>query len=925
MKPQRDPNTEGNRNIPAANTANVSSTLIEAIGCSAGKYICGSTLALLCANSSFYKSIGYTKEEFHSAFSTLSQYFENHMQEFYKLEEAASAAIESAQASFTVDYRMPSKDGSFLWIRTTGTFTGEVIKNEPVFLAIHSDISDLVSEKDRQHQYFEWVLEEYEGNAYVSDTATYELLYLNQVALTTLQTSKEEVIGKKCYEVIQGRTSPCPFCTNSKLQFNEVYKWEFFNPVLDRTFMIKNQLILWNGHKARIELSHDMYSTEFKLAKKDRERDALLKAIPGGSARLDARDYSTVLWYGADFLNIIGYTKEQFETELQCQCTYIHPDDLERLIPIMKNMESSGKSIITEARIITRSGDTKILTLTLSYAGAEDSWDGIPSFYSLGIDVTAERLEQERQRKALEDAYLAAKVASLAKTNFLSSMSHDIRTPMNAIMGMTAIAQMNVSSPDKVQDCLNKINVSSRHLLGLINEVLDMSKIEGGKIDLIPEEIHLPELVQNVSDMCKPLVAEKQLEFQINITDVQHETIIADGDRLQQILMNLLSNSIKYTPEGGTIIMGIKEGSSPVDHKGQFEFSFMDNGIGMPEEFMPHLFEPFSRADDSRISKIQGTGLGMSITENIVRMMNGSIDVKSALNKGSQFTVTLPFELVDEELSCDDELIGLPVLVVDDDEVTCVNAAALLDELGMRGYWVLSGMEAINHVCDAHEHGDDFSAVILDWKMPDMDGMATLKTIRERLGEDVPVIIISAYDYSNIEEEFLQAGADAFITKPLFKSKVLHVLHTLLSSGRVDTTNVRVEKTHSELLGKRVLLVEDNDLNREIALELLQMQGIIVECAENGKLALDLFEASSPGYYDMILMDIQMPVMDGYEATERIRGLNRKDAKAIPILALTANAFTADIGRAYNVGMNEHIPKPIHVDFLIEILQKYIG
>ncbi len=925
MKHQKNLNMEENWNIPAACTTELSNSLIETIGCSAGKYICESTLSLLWANSHFYKSIGFAKEEFHSLFRTLTQYFTNHLQELDKLKDAARTAMELAQTSFTVDYRMPSKNGSFIWVRTRGTFTGEMIEGHPVFLAVHSDITDLVLEKDRQRQYFEWILEEYEGNAYVSDIDTYELLYVNQTSLDTLKAREEDVIGRKCYEVIQGRTSPCPFCTNSKLNPNEVYKWEFFNPVLDRTFMIKNKLIIWDGHTARIELSHDMYSTEFKLAKKDRERDALLKSIPGGSARLDARDYSTILWYGAEFLNLIGYTKEQFETELHSQCTYVHPDDLERLIPIMENMQSSGKSMITEVRIITRSGETRILTLTLSYAAAEDSWDGIPSFYSLGIDVTAERLEQERQRKALEDAYQAARIASSAKTNFLSSMSHDIRTPMNAIMGMTAIAQMNLTSPDKVHDCLSKINVSSRHLLGLINEVLDMSKIESGKIDLAPEEIHLPELIQNISDICRPLISKKQLELNISVCDVQHETIIADGDRLQQVLMNLLSNSIKYTPEGGTVSMRIKEGSSPIESKGQFEFSFTDNGIGMPEEFIPHLFEPFSRAADSRISKIQGTGLGMAITENIVCMMNGSIDVKSELNKGSQFTVTLPFELIDEEFSCDSELMGLPILVVDDDKATCVNVAALLNELGMRGYWVLSGEEAIIRVCEAHECSDDFSAVILDWKMPEMDGMTTLKTIRQKLGKDVPVIIISAYDYSNIEEEFLQAGADAFITKPLFKSKVLHVLHMLLSSGRVDTSNMRMEETPSGLFGKRALLVEDNDLNREIALELLQMQGMIVEYAENGKRALDMFEESSSKYYDVILMDIQMPVMDGYEATEKIRSLKRKDAKSIPILALTANAFTADIGKAYNVGINEHIPKPIDVNFLIEILQKYIG
>ena len=314
----------------------------------------------------------------------------------------------------------------------------------------------------------------------------------------------------------------------------------------------------------------------------------------------------------------------------------------------------------------------------------------------------------------------------------------------------------------------------------------------------------------------------------------------------------------------------------------------------------------------------------MAITENIVRMMNGSIEVTSQMEKGSTFTVTLQFELVDEDIPCDGELKGLPVLVVDDDEIVCESATALLDELGMRGYWVLSGSEAVRRTADAHNTGDDFFAVILDWKMPEMDGLETLKAIRQNLGKDVPVIIISAYDYSDIEAEFLNAGADAFITKPLFKSKMLHVLQTFLSSTRLDTVTSQAEETHPGLIGKRVLLVEDNTLNREIATELLLMQQIKVETAENGQCALDMFEASEPGYYSAILMDIQMPVMNGYDSTKAIRRLTRKDACSVPILALTANAFTSDIGKAYNAGMNDHIAKPIDIALLIETLKRYL-
>lgn len=898
--------------------------LMNAVGSAAVRCLWDQDLTLLYANDLFYEAIGYIKGEYSTHFSTLRLYFQNHPEEFQKLQEALTSALGTGKPHVRVDCRMPVKKGGFIWMRFGITVTDEVIDGHPILLAVGTDISDVVHSRDQKKDYFEWMMDEYVGNIYISDIDTYELLYLNKVACETLQMNKSQLLGQKCYEVIQGRTSPCPFCTNDKLCEESFYEWEFFNPVLDRTFMIKNRLINWNGCKARIELSHDMYSTEYKLAKKDREREALLRTIPGGFARLDARDLTTVLWYGADFLNVIGYTKEQFEKELHSQFAYIHPDDIDRVRSVLLEVQDTGQSEVLEIRVISHSKETRILTTTLCYVSGENSWDGIPSFYTVGIDVTKERMEQARQRRALEEAYQAASVANSAKTNFLSTMSHDIRTPMNAIMGMSAIAQANLNSPDKVHDCLTKINVSSRHLLSLINEVLDMSKIESGKIDLSPEEINLAELIQNVSDMCRPLLTEKQLDLRINIGQVRHENIIADGDRLQQVFMNLLSNSIKYTPDGGNICLMISEQDSLSEKKAQYEFVFTDNGIGMSEDYIPHIFEPFSRAEDSRISKIQGTGLGMAITENIIRMMNGSIDVKSQPGVGSQFTVSVQFELVGEEEDCEKELEGLPVLVVDDDQIVCENATALLNELGMRGYWVLSGAEAVARAAEAHDNADDFFAVILDWKMPDMDGLETLKALRQRLGEDVPIIIISAYDYSNIEEEFLKAGADAFITKPLFKSKILHVLHLFCISRTGTSAPPPVERI-PELKGKRILLVEDNELNREIALELLQMQGIAVECAENGQCAVDMFQASAPGYYNAVLMDIQMPVMNGYEATEAIRRLNRSDALSIPILALTANAFTADVSTAHSVGMNDHIAKPIDVDRLKEALLKWIG
>ena len=889
-------------------------------------------LTFLWGNSSFFRLTGYTMEEFLSLFPSLQEYYIQLPDDFTAIRREAEQAVKAGRSDIDMTIRLPRQTDGYSWVRLLGSVIADPAAEGPVLQMELADISALAAEKEEQARLceqkqhcFRSVLDTYEGNAYVSDIDTYELLYLNQTSCEVLGMPASKVLGQKCYEIIQGRTSPCPFCTNDKLCREEFYQWEFYNPTLGRTFMIRNLEINWEGRRARLELSHDTFSAEYKLAKKDQERDALINSVHGGFARVDARDRRTILWYGGGFLDLIGYTKTEFEQELHSQCTYVHPEDIEQISDIMEQSRFTGRPTAAEGRIVTFHGVLKILALSFSFVSAKDSWDGIPSYYSVGLDVTRERMEQARQRQVLEDACKTAQIANEAKTNFLSSMSHDIRTPMNAIIGMSVIAQANLDSPEKTQDCLTKINTASRHLLNLINEVLDMSKIESGKIDLSSEEVSLPKLIEDVMDVFRPLVGEKHQTLQVNANRVRHEKVVTDGGRLQQGLVNLLSNAIKYTPEGGTIGLRIQETPSFAKGKGQYSFVVTDSGIGMHEDFIPHLFEPFTRADDASIHNIQGTGLGMAITQNIVRMMNGTIEVKSTPGKGSQFIVAVTFDLCGEPETDDAELAGLPVLVVDDDQILCESVSEILNDLGMQCSWVLSGREAVDRVAAAHEAAADFFAVILDWIMPDIDGLETLKRIRKKVGIDMPIIIVSAYDFSEIEDKFRLAGADAFITKPLFKSKMVHTFHKFCRIDRSDARSALRERSDAALDGKKLLLAEDNELNREIAVELLETHGLLIDTAENGSIAVNKFEASAPGEYAGILMDIQMPVMDGYKATKMIRSLEREDARTIPILALTANAFASDIGKAHSAGMNDHIAKPIDIEILMEILRRWIG
>ena len=529
----------------------------------------------------------------------------------------------------------------------------------------------------------------------------------------------------------------------------------------------------------------------------------------------------------------------------------------------------------------------------------------------------------KRQMIALAEARAAAEHANRAKSEFLSNMSHDIRTPMNGIVGMTAIASSNINNPEQVRDCLKKITLSSKHLLGLINDVLDMSKIESGKLTLNLDQISLRETMDSIVSIIQPQLRAKQQSFDVFIQDIQSELVCCDGVRLNQILLNLLSNALKFTPSGGRITVTLMQETSPADpHLVRNHFRVKDTGIGMSPEFQQRIFDSFTREDTTRVQKIEGTGLGMAITKYIVDEMGGTIELQSQVDKGTEFHITLDLEAVSDQ-EADMVLPNWEVLVVDDDAQLCSSAAASLTEIGVHAECALDGPSAISMVERRHQKRRDYHVVLLDWQMPGMDGIETARALRRRVGKDIPILLISAYDWSDIAEEARAAGISGFLSKPLFKSTLFYGLSRFAepASAKADAA----PKLAPDFTGRHLLLAEDSALNWEIARDLLSSYGFALDWAENGRLCVERFQASQADHYDAILMDIRMPVMDGYQAARAIRAMDRPDAREIPIIAMTADAFSEDIRRAMDSGMSAHIAKPIDIRELLRVLQRCLS
>ena len=528
-----------------------------------------------------------------------------------------------------------------------------------------------------------------------------------------------------------------------------------------------------------------------------------------------------------------------------------------------------------------------------------------------------EELREQQDQLAL--ALAAAQQANKAKTMFLNSMSHDIRTPMNAIVGFTALAQTHMDNPELVQDYLSKINTSSTHLLSLINDILDMSRIESGSVKLDEKAVHMPDLLHDLRTMIQGMIHSKQQNLYIDTQDVQHEDVITDKLRLNQILINIVGNAIKFTPVGGDIIIHLVEKPCATSDYAAYEFSIKDTGIGMSPAFLGHVFDTFAREQSATVSGIQGTGLGMAITKNIVEMMGGTITAESEEGKGSKFTVTLTLRLADKPVKHEPiaELQGARALVVDDDIETCRSVCKMLRSIDMQPDWTVTGREAVLRAQDAADLNEEYKVYIVDYLMPDMNGIETIRRIRRVIKEDVPIIVLTAYDWADFEKEAREAGATAFVAKPIFMSELRSVL---TQPVQMDEQTPKSMEAAVDYRGKRVLLVEDNALNREIASAILGETGIQIDCAEDGIEAVNRINEAPEDTYDLVLMDIQMPRMDGYTATREIRTLRNNRKANIPIVAMTANAFEEDRKKAFECGMNGHIVKPIDIKEIASVL-----
>ncbi len=695
-------------------------------------------------------------------------------------------------------------------------------------------------------------------------------------------------------------------------------------------FLVFVALIYQSRKNARILLEKEKEDGKrMRIAYEQIERektamDTIHAAMGSGRWSVDFDKNASVVscsWSDV-FRSMLGYeSEEDFPDKMESWSDLLHKEDEERALGEFWDTVrdyTGQKSYDVEYRLLTRHAGWRWFHAAGRLSRRED---GTPiTFFGLFVDIDDEKKMEEqlvRQKSYLQDALAEAQHANRSKTTFLNNMSHDIRTPMNAIIGFTSLAAAHIDNKEQVQDYLSKITTSSNHLLSLINDVLDMSRIESGKVRIEEKETSLPEVMHDLKTIVQADITSRQLEFFIDTADVVDENVMCDKLRLNQVLLNLLSNAMKFTKPGGIVSVRIQQKGNVPEGYASYEFQVKDTGIGMSSEFVKHVFEPFERERSSTVSGIQGTGLGMAITKNIVDMMGGTISVVSEEGKGSTFTISLHLKTCSGPVRQEEipQLKGLRALVVDDDFNTCSSVTKMLFTIGMRPDWTTSGKEAVLRVQLAQEQNDAFAAYIIDWLMPDMNGIEVVRRIRSIIGEGTPIIILTAYDWSDIEEEAREAGVTAFCSKPIFLSELREILESPYTEEQAKEGDEEVS-----FEGKNILLVEDNELNQEIVIAILEEVGLSVDVAGDGADAVEKIRTAEPGQYDLVLMDIQMPILNGYDATKQIRSLKDCPLADIPIIAMTANAFDEDKQEALECGMDGHVAKPVDVPELMEVL-----
>lgn len=690
--------------------------------------------------------------------------------------------------------------------------------------------------------------------------------------------------------------------TDQVLKSSQIF---IFLVVASMVIFASFMLLIWRSHKDIMEAEQEV-----------RYREQLFGILTNNTNDVYAMitNRYEVEYISPNVERVLGISSEEIKSDFSVLKRESNEPEKEFSREQIVRMEP-GSSIVTEGeRIHKKTGEHLWFAETLYKVIIDDTEKLIVSIFDRTLD--------KKRESALEQALEIAEVANQSKSTFLSNMSHDIRTPMNAVVGLCTLLQRDADDPERVRNYTKKITASSQHLLGLINDVLDMSKIESGKTTLNVSEINLADIVEELGTIIRPQAKARQQTFDISVYDVKAEHLLGDKLRINQILINILSNSVKYTPAGGKVEMIIRQMPQDTKNYANLCFIIRDNGIGMSKEYMDTLFQPFTREINSTTNRIQGTGLGMAITKNLVDLMGGTIKVESQPGQGSCFTVNLELRIQEQEV--DKEFwkkYGVThTLVVDDEEEVCTGVAGTMESAGVTAEYAMSGMDAVRMVEQAHKDGNDFDFVLLDWKMPEMGGIETARHIREIISTDIPIMVLTAYDWSEIEEEAVSAGINGFLPKPFFLSNFRQTVEKLREK-RGEAVK-REETPTAALSGKHILAAEDNELNSEILVELLGMAGASCDMAENGKVALEKFQQSEPGQYDLILMDVQMPVMNGYEAVREIRACGHPLAKTIPIIAMTANAFAEDIKNALDAGMDAHVSKPVNLELLGHVVSE---